>query len=45
MANPMAASTERRATALAEVVQLSEEEAEALLLRELETHGGDKRHG
>jgi acyl carrier protein len=38
-------SSERRATALAEVAQLSEQEAEALLLRELETHGDGKHHG
>ena len=34
----------RRATAVAEVAQLSEEEAETLLLRELEAHGDGQRH-
>jgi NADPH:quinone reductase-like Zn-dependent oxidoreductase len=38
-------SVERRATALSEVAQLSEQEAEALLMRELETHGDVKHHG
>jgi len=39
-----AIETGRRATAVAEVAQLSEEEAELLLLRELETHGDGQRH-
>jgi acyl carrier protein len=44
-ASEESASSERRATALAEVAQLSEQEAEALLLRELETHGDGKHYG